>query len=82
MKRQSTTVVHPGQRAEQVRAFEGMAKAAGITDPGALANIRLASTPEPLRSLPDHAARGQKSLGRIQQLTNRRRFKTRKAVSR
>ena len=77
-----STVVHPGQRARQVAAFESMAKAAGITDPTALAQLRLSSTPEPLRHLPDHAARGQKSLGRIQQINNRRRFKVRATASR
>lgn len=43
--------------------------------------LRLSVTPPALTHLPDHMARGQKSLGRIQQLLNRRRFKVRPRVS-
>ncbi|MCC6425663.1 MAG: hypothetical protein IT435_02460 [Phycisphaerales bacterium] len=44
--------------------------------------VRLAMTPDPLHFLPDHSARGRKSLGRIQQLRNRARFDRRARVSR
>lgn len=44
--------------------------------------LREALTPPALRHLPDHAGRGQKSLGRIQQINNRRRFKVRTTSSR
>lgn len=40
------------------------------------------NTPPALRHLPDGGIRGHKSLGRIQQINNRRRFKRRATVSR
>ena len=40
------------------------------------------NTPPALRHLPDGGIRGHKSLGRIQQINNRRRFKQRPCLSR
>jgi hypothetical protein len=45
------------------------------------AMIRM-NTPPALRHLPDGGIRGHKSLGRIQQINNRRRFKVRTTASR
>lgn len=45
------------------------------------AMIRM-NTPPALRHLPDGGIRGHKSLGRIQQINNRRRFKRRASLSR
>lgn len=71
------TVVNPVQRDQRLRS---VSRHLGMTDPKGMQILRLAMTPKPLLALPDHADRGHKSLGRIQQLTNRRRFKHRPAV--
>lgn len=72
-------VVNPALRTERLNA---VARHLGINDSAGVQSLRLAMTPVPLRQLPDHNSRGHKSLGRIQQLTNRRRFKARPALSR
>jgi hypothetical protein len=71
-------VVNPAQRS---RAVSDLAAHFGF-DAEQTKHLRLAMTPPALRHLPDHAGRGHKSLGRIQQINNRRRFKTRLATSR
>lgn len=72
-------IVNPARRNE---VFHSVVRALGINDADVQADLRRRMTPPALRHLSDHAGRGQKSLGRIQQINNRRRFKTRKAVSR
>lgn len=74
-----THVVNPDIRS---RTISDIASRFGFTDAEQLSNLRLAMTPPALRHLPDHAGRGQKSLGRIQQINNRRRFKRRPVTSR
>lgn len=71
------TVTHPVQRSERLRT---VSRHLGINDAQGMQILRIAMTPAPLLALPDHADRGHKSLGRIQQLTNRRRFKQRRAA--
>lgn len=72
-------VVNPAQRSERLNS---VARHLGVTEAADIQSLWLAMTPAPLRELPDHASRGHKSLGRIQQLTNRRRFKVRATASR
>lgn len=70
-------IVNPAQRSAAVAYFTQ-----ATTDPELIAEVRNFMTPPALRHLPDSAGRGQKSLGRIQQINNRRRFKRRATVSR
>lgn len=72
-------VINPIRRSD---LFAKVSRSLGLTDPDQLARLRECMTPPALRHLPDHAGRGQKSLGRIQQINNRRRFKARLATSR
>ncbi len=72
-------VISPVRRSD---LFAKVSRSLGLTCPDQLARLREAMTPPALRHLPDHAGRGQKSLGRIQQINNRRRFKARPALSR
>ncbi len=72
-------IVNPARRTE---VFHNVVRALGITDACVQEDLRRRMTPPALRHLPDHAGRGQKSLGRIQQINNRRRFKQRPVASR
>lgn len=72
-------IVNPTRRSQ---VFASVIRSLGIQDPDVQADLRRRMTPPALRHLPDHAGRGQKSLGRIQQINNRRLFKQRKAISR
>lgn len=76
MKHKKLEVVQPTLRTDKVREF---ARQFGCDWQGEYM-LRITFTPKPLLVLPDHSSRGKKSLGRIQQLTNRRRFKHRPAV--
>lgn len=73
-----THVVNPDIR---TRTVNDIASRYGF-DMEQTGRLRLAMTPPQLRHLPDHAGRGHKSLGRIQQINNRRRFKARTSASR
>lgn len=73
-----THVVNPHVRTQTVN---DIASRYGF-DTEQVGRLRIAMTPPQLRHLPDHAGRGQKSLGRIQQINNRRRFKARTTSSR
>ena len=75
----ATHVVNPDTRTRTIREI---ADRFGFTEAEQLSNLRLAMTPPALRHLPDHSGRGQKSLGRIQQINNRRLFKRRPTASR
>jgi hypothetical protein len=76
--RTRATIVHPTLRSARVA---DMAAHMGLNQ-DQTTTLREAMTPPALLGVPDHAVRGQKSLTRIQQLTNRRRFKRRLALSR
>lgn len=72
-------IVNPTLRNE---TFLNVSRILGLTEPDQLFLLRMSMTPPQLRHLRDHGVRGQKSLGRIQQINNRRRFKARPALSR
>lgn len=71
-------IKNPAIRAAANAAIRGTD---AIPDDMRAAMIRM-NTPPALRHLPDGGIRGHKSLGRIQQINNRRRFKVRTTASR
>lgn len=71
------SIINPARRSEQIARI---VRLYGLNSDQEKA-LRLVYTPAPLRDLPDHGVRGKKSLGRIQQIKNRRRFKQRPAVA-
>lgn len=79
MSKFNPVIVNPALRNE---TFSNVSRILGLTEPDQLSMLRTSMTPPQLRHLCDHGVRGQKSLGRIQQINNRRRFKARPALSR
>jgi hypothetical protein len=67
-------IVSPAARAHANSVLKGQ----GLPEDMLTAAMAM-NTPPALRSLPDSGVRGQKSLGRIQQINKARRFKSRMA---